>query len=58
MHHYLRLTLVSQRICFRWTEGNCSFVEIVDYHQEKKMEKLPNIHPGKILIEEFPLILH
>jgi len=25
----------------------------VDYHQELKINKLPNIHPGEILLEEF-----
>lgn len=41
------------RICFTWEDGDAYDVEIVDYHQESEMERLPNIHPGEVLKEEF-----
>lgn len=41
------------RIVFQWHNNNASKVEIVDYHKIKKMEKLRNITPGEILLEEF-----
>ncbi len=40
-------------ICFTWADGNANHVEIVDYHQDEYMKKLPNIHPGEVLLEEF-----
>jgi addiction module HigA family antidote len=41
------------RICFVWADGNANKVEIVDYHSDRFMKKLPNIHPGEVLLEEF-----
>ena len=43
------------RICFTWKHGDAHDVEIVDYHQVINMsdKRLPPIHPGKILLEEF-----
>lgn len=42
-----------RHICFVWTESGAEKVEIVDYHQGKNMDRLNNIHPGEILLEEF-----
>jgi len=47
-------------VVFRWTDNNAHDVEIIDYHQKLetyKMERLANIHPGEILLEEFLLPL-
>jgi addiction module HigA family antidote len=47
------------RICFRWQDSNAHDVQITDYHlgqpQMNKVtgQRLPNIHPGEILLEEF-----
>jgi addiction module HigA family antidote len=42
------------RVSFRWKDGNTHNVEFVDYHQEMQMKKkMPPIHPGEILAEEF-----
>jgi addiction module HigA family antidote len=43
------------RICFVWIRGHPHEVEIVDYHWEctTVAKKLPPIHPGEILLEEF-----
>jgi len=43
------------RICFKWQNGNAYNVEIVDYHwgDKMKVKKIPPIHPGEILFEEF-----
>jgi len=41
------------RICFEWKNDNAYNVEIVDYHQGEQMKKIPTIHPGEILFEEF-----
>ncbi len=39
---------------FRWEAGNAYDVEIVDYHEEVVMKtKLPPVHPGEVLLEEF-----
>jgi len=44
------------RICFSWRDGNAQDVEIVDYHQERRImaqrRKLPPIHPGELLKDE------
>lgn len=52
-------------ICFWWKGGDAYDVEIVDYHRAKnqtpgnqstmprKTKKLPPIHPGEVLREEF-----
>jgi len=41
------------RVCFAWNDGDAYAVEITDYHYEWTMEKLPNVHPGEVLKEEF-----
>ena len=42
------------RVCFRFEGGNAYDVELVDYHEEvKRMTKLPPVHPGEVLLEEF-----
>jgi addiction module HigA family antidote len=42
------------RVSFRWKDGNTHNVEFVDDHQEMQMKKkMPPIHPGEILAEEF-----
>jgi addiction module HigA family antidote len=42
------------RICLRWEAGNADDVEIVDCHEEVGMTtKLPSVHPGEVLLEEF-----
>ncbi len=43
------------RICFRWESGHAYDVEIVDYHSQEgsRMTKLPAVHPGEVLLEEF-----
>ena len=43
------------RVCFIWSDGDAYEVEITDYHLENHMKnkKLPPIHPGEILKEEF-----
>ena len=50
----MRFALLSRRACFRW-EGHDAFdVEIVDLRvMSAKREKLPNVHPGEVLEEEF-----
>jgi addiction module HigA family antidote len=48
------------RICFRWSGSDALDVEIVDYHWEDETmrdKKIPPIHPGEILMEEFLLPL-
>jgi addiction module HigA family antidote len=43
-----------RRSCFRWQAGNAYDVEIVDHHEEVGMTtKLPAVHPGEVLLEEF-----
>ncbi len=48
------------RVCFTWREGNAYRVEIVDYHEGRPMTatRLPPIHPGEILLEEFLKPMH
>ncbi len=41
------------RIIFIWNVGSASEVEILNYHQNLKMSKPKNIHPGEIFLEEF-----
>ena len=42
------------RICLRWEAGNAYNVEIVHEHEEVGMTtKLPPVHPGEVLAEEF-----
>jgi addiction module HigA family antidote len=41
------------RICFVWRDGNAHAVEIVNYHKGWTMKKIPPVHPGEILLEEF-----
>jgi proteic killer suppression protein len=43
------------RICFRWIDNNALDVEITDYHWGNKMRnnKIPSLHPGVVLFEEF-----
>lgn len=44
------------RICFRWTDAGPEDVEIVDYHRggpPMPTPKMPPIHPGEILAEEY-----
>lgn len=36
-----------------WKDSNEEKVQLVDYHQEKNMKRLKNLHPGEILKEEF-----
>ncbi len=42
------------RICVRFEGGSADDVEIVDHRQELElMTKLPPVHPGEVLLEEF-----
>jgi proteic killer suppression protein len=43
------------RICFEWRKSDAFNIEIVDSQKETRMteERLPPIHPGEILLEEF-----
>lgn len=43
------------RMCFAWRESDVSNVESVEYHEDRTMteQRLPPIHPGEILLEEF-----
>ena len=41
------------RICFNWQDNSAHNVEIVDYDWGYKMKKIPAVHPGEILYEEF-----
>jgi addiction module HigA family antidote len=43
-----------RRIIFIWYQNDALDAQLVDYHCKKKvMEKLKNIHPGEVLLEEF-----
>jgi len=41
------------RICFPSEDGSAHDVEIVDYHHEAVMDKVPNVTTGEMLKEEF-----
>ena len=44
------------RVCFVWRDGDVYDVEIVDDHEENAVmqeDRLPPIHPGEVLREEF-----
>jgi addiction module HigA family antidote len=46
------------RLCFVWTDEGPANVEFVDYHLgAAAMTKLPPIHPGEVLREEFMIPL-
>lgn len=48
------------RVCFEWRESDVYNVEVVDYHEDTAMteHRLPPIHPGEILLEEFLKPMH